>query len=273
MNKEGYLEEPYHFFHLKDTAGQERDYHFHEFDKVVILISGKVDYAVESEVYPLHPGDVLLVPHHAIHKAVIDKSEPYDRVIVYLSDSRYSSIMPDADLTACFARADEARQYRLSPAESTYSEIREIIAGYEAGAGRSAALRETFILRLLAVINEAFTAVTAQAGPVYDEKIERVLSYINENLSRRLDVEELAEQVYLSRYHFMRLFKSVTGISAHAYVRQRRLMYASRLIREGTSAAEAARMSGFEDYSSFYRAFRSSFGINPGDLKSELPRI
>ena len=73
VNKAGYLKESYHYFHLKDTAGQELDLHFHDFDKLVILISGRVDYRVESSVYELRPWDVLLVKHHTIHKAEIDK--------------------------------------------------------------------------------------------------------------------------------------------------------------------------------------------------------
>ena len=64
INRAGYLRESYHYFHLKDTAGQELDFHFHEFDKLIILISGKVDYRVESSSYELHPWDVLLVGHH-----------------------------------------------------------------------------------------------------------------------------------------------------------------------------------------------------------------
>ncbi|MBR1457332.1 MAG: helix-turn-helix transcriptional regulator, partial [Oscillospiraceae bacterium] len=101
----------------------------------------------------------------------------------------------------------------------------------------------------------------------YDPKIRRALSYINENLGGELSVDALAEQVYLSRYHFMRLFKAQTGSTVHAYVRQKRLLAAARLIREGTPAAQAAAESGFADYSAFHRAFRASFGISPGQLK------
>lgn len=88
FSREGYLHENYHYFHLRDTAGQERDFHFHEFDKAVILLSGRVDYLMESGVCALSPGDVLLVRHHAIHKALIDQTQPYERVIVYL-DRKY----------------------------------------------------------------------------------------------------------------------------------------------------------------------------------------
>ena len=80
-------------------------------------------------------------------------------------------------------------------------------------------------------------------------------------------MELLAERVYLSRYHFMRLFKAQTGSTVHAYVRQKRLLSAARLIREGVPAGKAAADSGFGDYSAFHRAFRECFGISPGELK------
>ena len=61
ITKEGYLHENYHYFHLHDTAGQERSFHYHEFDKIVILKSGKVNYTVEDITYTLSPMTVLLV--------------------------------------------------------------------------------------------------------------------------------------------------------------------------------------------------------------------
>ena len=70
----------------------------------------------------------------------------------------------------------------------------------------------------------------------------------------------------MSRYHFMRLFKAQTGSTVHAYVRQKRLMNAARLIREGVPAAKAAEESGYGDYSAFHRAFKASFGVSPGGL-------
>ena len=97
--------------------------------------------------------------------------------------------------------------------------------------------------------------------------MEATLSYINENLSMELSVEALAERVYLSKYHFMRLFKAQTGSTVHAYVRQKRLLYAARLIRQGENANKAALSSGFADYSTFHRAFRECFGTSPGKLK------
>ena len=101
----------------------------------------------------------------------------------------------------------------------------------------------------------------------YNEKIAGALSYINENLTKELNIDELAAMSYMSRYHFMRLFKSQTGCTVHNYIRQKRLVLAARLIREGMGAASAAAECGFSDYSAFHRAFSDTFGVSPGKLK------
>ena len=131
----------------------------------------------------------------------------------------------------------------------------------------SETLRDTYIVQLLVQIGR-ISPVPEPEEKRYDPKIRETLSYINEHLGEELSVGELAEQVFLSRYHFMRLFKAQTGSSVHAYVRSRRLMRAARLIREGMSAARAAEECGFADYSAFHRAFRAAFGVSPGKLKS-----
>lgn len=272
-SREGYLLENYRYFHLRDTAGQERDFHFHEFDKVVLLLSGRVDYFVEGITYALKPRDILLVKHHTIHKALIDKSVPYDRVIIYLDRKYFDRVMPEGQLCSCFDRCDTRRDYLLRPRDEDWQSIAAAFAAFEQmlpeEAYGSQTMRDTLMMQLLIYINRICVSAAADtpAERQIDGKIARVLSYINENLTGELSVEKLAEQVYLSRYHFMRLFKEQTGSTVHSYIRQKRLLHAARLIREGMSASRAAAESGFGDYSAFHRAFRESFGMSPGRLK------
>ena len=273
FSRKGYLHENYHYFHLKDTAGQEHSFHFHEFDKVVLLLSGRVDYVVENTTYPLLPWSVLLVPHHAIHKALIDVSEPYERIILYLDTKYFERSLPSAGLSDCFKRADRTNRCLLLPDEEQRAELTALLGAYEAAQRDerygAEAMRDTLIMQLLIAINRISAAGTDAAGTdkLYDEKIRLALSYINENLAGDLSVDTLADRVFLSRYHFMRLFKQQTGSTVHAYVRQKRLLYAARLIREGMPVQQAAAECGFNDYSVFHRAFRESFGFRPADLK------
>ncbi len=271
VNKAGYLKESYHYFHLKDTAGQELDFHFHDFDKLVILISGAVDYRVENTSYKLRPWDVLLVKHHTIHKAEIDRTQPYERIIIYLDRRYFENIMPDAGLMNCFDLADRHGRHLLKAGPEQLEELKAAIERYEALRGDERfgafAMGEAMMIQLLIHVSRLSEVEPELKEAKYDGKIQQVLSYINENFAQELSVDALAEQVFLSKYHFMRLFKAQTGTTVYAYVRQKRLMHAARMIREGVSAQKAAADSGFGDYSAFHRAFKESFGISPGRLK------
>ena len=273
FSREGYLTENYHFFHLRDTAGQERDFHFHDFDKIVVLIAGKVDYAVEDKIYALKPWEVLLIPHHTIHKALIDKKEPYERIIIYLNRRFFDTLMPDAHLTDCFDHAGRGGGHLLLPDERQQESLRETLQAYEDERRNTEfgaeAMADTLMIRLLICLNRVSAAAPGGNLRLRDAKIEAALSYINEHLSEELSVELLAEKVFLSRYHFMRLFKENTGSTVHAYIRQTRLLYAAKLIRKGANANKAAADSGFSDYSAFHRAFRESFSVSPGELKGK----
>jgi len=276
MKREGYLHENFHYFHLKDTAGQERDFHYHEFDKIVILLSGKVVYAVEDQTYELHPWDVLLVKHHCIHKAIIDQSEYYQRVIVYLDGKYFDRVMPGAGLLSSFDQADNRCSYRFAPNGQERKELEAILTQYEEAVKDtrlgSGTMQELAIMGLLVHIKRIVSRqdVQTQAAETgFDPKIQEILSYINEHIAQPLPVEELADLVYLSKYHFMRLFKAQTGATVHSYIRQKRLLYSARLIRAGTPVSRAAEEAGFADYSTFHRAFKECFGMAPGQLRGQ----
>ena len=84
INKRGYLKEDFRLFHLKDSRAQKVDYHYHAFDKLILLLGGKVTYVVEGVTYFLQPWDLLLVGHDLIHRPIIDPAEPYERVVIWL---------------------------------------------------------------------------------------------------------------------------------------------------------------------------------------------
>lgn len=272
--REGYLHENYRWFHLRDTAGQERDFHFHDFDKLVILLSGRVDYTVEGVTYALQPWDVLFVKQHTIHRALIDREVPYDRVVVYLDGRFADRHFPGEELMECFRLADRQGGHRVSTSSEEREKLGALITrmddAHRSEEFGSHVLRDAGMLELLVLLNRMVRrGGSAQSRDVsgWDPKVSRAIAYINENLRRDLSVEEVAEYVYLSKYYFMRLFKTQTGYTVHAYVRQMRLLNAARLIREGASASKAAEECGFRDYSVFYRAFRETFGVSPGELK------
>ena len=272
-NREGYLNENFRMFHLRDTAGQERDFHFHEFDKIVILISGSVNYMVEGTDYSLKPWDILLVRHHMIHKALRDVSVPYERIIIYLNSSYVERFAPNGGLMDCFAAAEKRRFCLMRPDNGEIEKLKDSLGRLDASISDTEfgaeLMRGTLLAQLMVQLNRIMQRDSSRENTTAEQcgKISAALSYINENITGKLSVDELAAMCYLSRYHFMRLFKQQTGCTVHNYIRQKRLVLAARLIREGMSASSAAAECGFTDYSAFHRAFSQTFGVSPGKIK------
>lgn len=276
----GYLREPFRLFHLRDTGVEEMDYHYHEFHKAVFFLSGSAGYLIEGRSYFLQPGDVLLVARHLIHRPVIDPSRPYERVVLYLDPGLLDAALPgEESLDLCFRLARERRFALMRPGgedrralEDSLRQLEEALR--EPGAFGGELLARACLFRLLVQLGRlALRDTTDQREGVsrFDPKIAQALDYINGNLDADLSVERLAGLCYTSKYHFMRRFRALTGYSVHQYVTEKRLLAAAGLLRRGTPAQEAGLRCGFQDYSSFQRAFKRQFGATPRQIRGSGP--
>ena len=106
--KKGYLNSEFRLFHLTDQETREVKYHYHDFDKITIFIKGHVTYTIEGKSYELSPYDIVLVRHNDIHRLVVDNSQIYERIIVYISPNFMNAYKTDSyDLSYCFQKAEE----------------------------------------------------------------------------------------------------------------------------------------------------------------------
>ena len=276
VGKRGYLHEDFRLFHLKDSRAQKLNYHYHEFDKLILFLGGKVSYTVEGVTYFLQPWDVLLVQHNMIHLPIIDPSEPYERVVIWLGRDWMEKRSDDGEaLDTCF---DTARQRgfhllrfgadRRLHYMQIIRQLEDALRSEEFGAAR---LADTLCQQLLIAVNRDIlrdrTAQEQRDSYKVDPKMEEVLRYIAEHLEEELTVDVLAKQFYLSRYYLMHRFKAVTGYTVHQYISQKRLLLAGELIRAGTPVMKAAEQAGFGEYSTFLRAFQNTFHMSPKEFR------
>ena len=265
--KKGYLKEEFRLFHIKDQTGQEFSYHYHDFHKVVIFLSGKVTYHIEGKAYHLKPWDILLVSRHAIHKSEIDASVPYERFILWIKND-----IPNKHLLQCFQKASD-RSYNLVRLNSSLQEkLKDVLFELEASARSEAfgkdILTQALFQEFMVYLNRIFLEkqyIFDKKSYSYDSQIANILKYINHHLGEDLSVDALASRHYISKYHLMRKFKEETGYTLHNYVINKRLLQARTLISEGTPILKAAHESGFAEYSTFSRAYRKQFGKAPSE--------
>lgn len=279
--KSGYLQQNFKLFHLKDQTGQTFDFHYHDFDKIIIFLSGKVTYVVEGKSYHLKPWDILLVRHHDIHKPIIDSNNVYERIVIWVKNEFIEQQhREDCDLSACFEKSSEKSFNLIRLRTSLQSEIQTIITNLEDSLRSSEfghdLLSDTYFLQLLVYLNRVFLSASFsqdESDLTYDSQITELLKYINTHLGEDLSNEALAQRLYLSKYYLMHRFKEETGYTLHRYIEQKRLLHASELIKDGVPVMKAAQECGFKEYSTFLRAFRRNFHISPKELLSNVDSL
>ena len=90
---------------------------------------------------------------------------------------------------------------------------------------------------------------------------------IDEEVDGELFLESLAQKAGVTRFQVIRDFLQVTGLTPGRFIRNRRIRFASQLIRSGVGLSEAAAAAGFVDQSHLSRVFRAIHGITPGMLQ------
>ena len=103
------------------------------------------------------------------------------------------------------------------------------------------------------------------------DTIQKVLLYINDNYSSKLDIATLAKIANYSDYHFLRFFKSITGKTVTQYINSLRLEKACQLLDSSNlSISEISYSVGFSDTSYFIKVFKKHYLVSPSKFKKHL---
>lgn len=109
---------------------------------------------------------------------------------------------------------------------------------------------------------------TEREDGISKRSLERATDYINDNLSQKLTLTEIAGAAHMSPYHLARLFKAAIGLSPHQYVIHRRVERAKTLlVHTDLSIAEVAGAAGFANQSHLSSHVRRLLGVSPGALR------
>lgn len=277
--RSGYLNSDFRLFHLKDKTKKEFDYHYHEFNKIIIFLSGNVTYIIEGRTYHLKPYDILLVNNHDIHKPIIDSNSIYERIVIWADTNFVKEHSDDnCNLEECFKYAikNDINLIRLKP--DLQNELISLLTKLEASINSqefgSRILSNAYLIEFLVYINRLILGnnniiEANECDSIYDNQINEILKYINANLNEPLTVDDIANRFYISRYYLMHRFKEQTGYTLHNYISQKRLILAKELLLNNESVMKVSEKCGFIDYSSFLRSFRKMYGTTPKDFSKK----
>jgi len=262
-NPDGYLREEFRLFHIETPLDHEIGFHYHDFHKIFILISGDCEYWIEEKRYELMPLDAVIIPAGTLHRPVVKPGAEYKRIIIYISNDFFTN--ENKVLFDCFAPVQSDRSHLIRFVNPYSSEMSNLIpriiedeaqeSSYGAGIIRRLRVTELLVLlnRALKSNQASYTALSSS-----NKTVEQIRDYIDSNLTSDLDIDTIAGALYLNRSYVMHLFKQETGTTIGNYITEKRMFLANKYIKEGHPKGEASLMAGFPSYSAFHYAFNKA---------------
>lgn len=242
--------------------------HAHEHYELFFFISGKGKYTIEGTEYSIEPGCILVMRPAEAHRIIIEPDQPYERLVIEFSEEAIKPYDEKGLLLKAYNQRNlgEKNLYTRRDFPHNLSNCIYDICSYKMPDEYMNMTVTTTLIRLLSHINIAFENKTDDSSNMpYSDVSKELVEYINDHLFEDLSLSKLCDQFYLSDSHIGRLFKAATGSSVAKYISIKRLLEARKRIVEGELPTVVAQECGYNDYSSFYRAYIKKFGVSPSD--------
>ncbi|MGN7761329.1 AraC family transcriptional regulator [Paenibacillus sp. 22594] len=279
----GQPEFPIHIYQVEHSASVHSilPVHWHNEIELIYLAKGMATFHIENREFAIQKGECLIVHPGELHSGIGTASDGTCYYSIVFRLSWLSSPQSDrvqelffepilqgtARLPALLSAADEIHSKLLVV-------IRELLSRYERQSTAYEMSLKGLLLQFIADVYqygliESSNESGSLHGREYNRQIKQVLSYMDTHSSEKLELDQLASVVSLSRSHFCTFFKTLTGMRPMEYLNYIRINKAASLLRSGSyNVLEAALESGYQHVSYFSKCFKFYMNMTPSDYKT-----
>ena len=239
----------------------------HDFLEIFYVIEGAGTFHIDGRSHACQKRDIVVVPVGALHRIEDDPESPLSLYGICITPRVWQH---EATLT------DHLSAGRLPIGKLAATQVRRDLRSmlFEQRLARpgSGTLVFGLALQLLARLVQsrrgparALPATANDAASPHRQAVERYVAELQQQFFEATDLDHVAAELHMSRRRFTTLFRQVTEISWSAYLTLLRIAYACQLLRETSRGIIAIAFEcGYEDLSSFYRAFKRQTRTSPG---------
>lgn len=287
MNKS--IENLYFYYRNIDVDFRKSDFfvHSHDYFEIYMFHKGECKYLINDHVIQLHENDIIVMNGSALHGPTPTEGKPYERTVIEFSPEWMRSIIHQLNVSEILTPFDQLGNILLRDIEpQKFEEIQSLLQklylkqlNLKNSAKQSIEKRmlkgetTTLLIELLFIIydlSKSKLTSTPIGNTSKMKHVNKIITWIDYHYHQNLTLDEIAEQLHISKYYMSRIFKDVTGVTVMQYMMQRRLLRAKYLLEmhPEKSILDIALESGFESASHFSRKFRKHYQITPTEYRN-----
>ena len=228
--------------------------HFHTHMEMIYLEEGSCEAVVDHQRYQVKAGQILTVFPNQIH-AYFEQTPVKGYVVI---------LAPEA-----FPEFREILQSKLPEdpvvqAQELTMDVGQHLSDIKRKLKMKATLADVAAKgQLLAFLGEIFLCMNFMDKPGEASTVKSILNYCMDHYTEGFTLEEMAKELYLSKYYICHMFRERLNISFKEFVNQLRLETACELLQMGTSVTETAYAAGFSSVRTFNRVFSNYINMSP----------
>lgn len=256
---------------VEDTTNNDNFYlHDHDLYEILFFVEGDSKFVIEGKEYFLESGDIIIVRKHEMHRVYHNTNAKYQRLVLFVEPG-FFQLHNCANYEAQFLNAQMGIANRIKSdyvrSCGLYDAFKRLRRYSGDATLENGPVVEAIVMEILYLINRVGHFSSSDE---HDSQVVQMISYINNHYTEDIDLDTLEKKFFTSKYHLCKIFRKATGLTIHDYIRRKRLSRVRELRQKGKSISDAAMLSGFSDYSSFYRTYKKLMGCSPKDNVDRL---
>lgn len=253
--------------------------HYHDAMEIIVCAENQYIIIANNRTYTLNVGDILIIPPFMLHEL---HSKPSGARFIYLID---------IDMLRCFQDFKTLdpifmEPYLCTPSSHSgvYQQVHESLMQMADTYFSHKLFWETSIyttlLNMMMVIGrdhfyqntDKETVFSSQKQQEYYEMFANLLNFIDAHFADDLTLEQVADYIGFSKYHFTRLFKQHTNTTFHNYLCRKRIQAAQSMLTADLNlpVTDIAFRIGFNNLTTFSRCFNKYTGCSPTEYRNKL---
>ena len=274
----------YHLYRINQSNVSESP-HSHSFYQICYVDRGEIQHWNGSGYVTTHYGDAFIVPPGFVHRIVF----PNDDSLVYslsFEEDMFHPGFPFSDvyrfMTALKLDMNEGTRIGIRMKVMLNKDQRFIMHAL-----LESLLRESsstcppelssagsLIAAIMCILSQAYFMDEQRSGKFdmishYNQSLRECVDYIDTHFSQPLTLESLSSQFALSKSTFSLLFPQFTGMTLKQYINKKRIEHAALLVQSTElTLAEIANLTGYDEFSTFYRNFKRIIGVSPSEYRA-----
>ena len=238
--------------------------HWHPNVEILLITSGTGVCTIGSETFEIKPLDIVVVNASFLHTIKCHQPLTYYCLIV---DTEFC-IQNDIP-------TEQLRYESLVSSDKAVALYQNIIAEISSdSAFRKAGILSAVLNFMLYLSRNHLDYINQHQKAAVNENIKLAIGYIKSHIDQKLTLDQIAAEVGLSKYYFVREFKNITSMTPVAYINAARCENAVKLLlKRKYNVHEIAQKCGFTNDSYFSKVFREHTGLLPSEYVKEQDTV